>query len=291
MTNGRGKKNPDPEDLLWLLADRRNAGEEPSPESPAPSPYEEAPKEAPEEVPAEALATYRAGTLSEEEARQLESRIAASPKSRQRLAALGGVRLDEPPAEIRRRVLAAAPGSGTGRVSAPGRSWRWPAAAAAVLLAALALPFLLEEPGGSPLPPGLSFDVTVSGQPPTRSSTDSAPASGEAVPARPDTRVSFVAEPRGQAVDGLDFGLYGQRGETLQRLDGRPPVERRLGRGTAAFTAPAAALVGSEPGLYTVFLVVGREGDLPAELPAVGLEEDGRRQVYPHRIQLLPASS
>ena len=255
-----------PEDLLWELAGNEAYGGDREP------------------LTDERLRAYRAGKLDGEEARGIEEALAASPAGRRRLTELADVTLDAPPEAVRRRVLEAAPG---GAPPVPmNRRW-WLGAAAAVLMAAVLVPSLLDRS----LPEELVFDVTATGRPPARSRT----AADDGIPSLATTRVTIVVEPRTEARSGLDFGLYRVDGPRLKRLDLDPAVRRETGRGTVRFSALAQTLADTVPGDYEVFVAVGREGDLPAEL-AVASEADaadtlaanGRRRVYRQVIHLLP---
>jgi len=245
------------------------------------------------------LRAYREGDLPPRERRRVEERLAASAAARARLAELGGVSAVAPEA-VRRRVLAARPGAaGGGRRWRPAADLRFAAALAAGLAVAAVALWLARAPGPAPPIPEDAYEVTVQGLAGFRS----APGPGNGAPggpveALPETRVTLRVEPRGAPDPAVELALYRRLGERLLRVPEAAPVEVVEGRGAAAFSAPAAALVGPEPGLRTVFVVAGRRGELPAELAleragdgeaASLLAAGGTRFVRPVRLRVLPA--
>ncbi len=252
----------------------------------------EAEDEDPDEAaawPTEALlADYRAGRLPPEEEERLELAMARDRALRHRLLALAAVR-PVPAAEsaaiprVREAVLAAA----------------WPAprrglwAAAAALVAAAILPWLLLRDGQPPERPLPEYAVEVAGLAVER---DGAPTDGPGsavAQALPQTRVSIVATAEGEPVAGVDYGLYRQRGARLERLPTGGAIEIEARPEAVVLEAEAEDLVGEAPGTHTLFVVVARQGELPRGLVlATGegavqaLEDGGARRVLPVVIEL-----
>lgn len=254
----------EPDDLLWEISRRDEPAGSPPP-------------------PDEALAAYREGRVTDEEGERIEAQLADSPAARTRLAELAGVTAPAPPPAVRERVLARFPGRAPRH---PVRRWLAAAALAASLLLAVGYS-VLHRPG---LPAGLEYQVTASGIARERSA---GPAAGP-VEAYPETRVRLVIEPQGEALAEVDFGIYRERGPSLERLTPGGPLTLEIRRGAAVLTGPASSLVGDRPGTYDLYLVVARPGDLPAEhglepgadREAV-LEDGGRRRAYSVRLHLL----
>lgn len=274
------------EELLWEMG---RAGESAS----------GSPAESPAELPADdLLRAYREGALSPQEARRVEESLAASASARARLAELADVQPPPAPAEVRRRLLAALPAG-----ARPRRRLALPLAAG-LALAGLSL-WLAVRP--RPLPELRlhdAYQVTVEGLATQRSAPDSIvtlpPASSPAAGPRevlPRTRVTLRVEPRGEARSEVEMALYRRRGDRLVRLAAAPPITLVQSRGAAAFSAPAAALVGPEPGERSLYVVAGSSGGLPVQ---VGLAEagegeaerllaaGGRRFVQVVRLRILP---
>lgn len=271
----------------------------------------------------ETLRAWREGELDEAEARAVEAALAASPETRERLAARAGVEAEAPPPALRRRTLER---FGPSRDAGGQRWWKPVVALAASLVVALGLLQLFRTGDPEPLPGDLAFDVAVSGLADTRGTGTPAAgmetdAAAPPVAAHPETRLRFAVMPRGSAVADLDFGLYrllpaaAPSGEEVGRGDGNRRLERvadsdpaggratfRVDRGAATLSAPASELVGpligSKSARHTLYVVVARRGDLPPDRlevaegePAALLATDGRRLVYTRPIELLSPGS
>jgi hypothetical protein len=277
MTSDR--QDIDLEELLWQLSARQ--------EGSAPAPDDAA------------LRAYREGRLGPEAATAVERALAESRQGRERLAQLAEIEPEGPPAELRARILAQAPGR-AGLSAAPGRGrvlesavkflrrprGRWGLAlAATVLLATVAWRFFV--PAG--LPADLQFQVSASGLAEVRGEQH---VTGP-ISAGPDTVVTLTMEPVGQAVNRVDFALYRLRDRSLERVDTLPGVNREVYRGAARFSARAAMLAGPTPMPKNLFLVAARPGDLPdrfeladgADAEAT-LRGEHRRRVVRQEIQL-----
>lgn len=275
------------EELLWEVG--RAAGEE------------EAGRSGASAVADEALRAYREGALPGGEAARLEASLAGDAALRARLAELAGVEPPPPPAALRRRLLdAGAGGARRGR----GLAQRLALPLAASLALAVGGWWLAGRPqSASPLLGPDAYQVTVEGLAALRSSPGAGgPPSAASVPPEtravlPETRVRVRVEPRAVAAAGVEIGLYRRRGDRLERLPVAGPVTRIESRGAAELTAPAAALVGPEPGERS-FYVVAVAGALPPELRLAGAGEagieaalagGGRRFVRAVRLRVLPA--
>lgn len=243
-----------------------------------------------DEIPSvELLAAYREGRLPHDEAERLEARLADDPVARERLASLAGVPLPRPPERVRAAVLAAAPRRKVRRFPIPWQGW---AAAAGIVLAVAALPFVL--PGrhgeGRPLP---AYSVSITGLALERSRPM---ASDRSVEARPETRIEIDVAPEDRAVEGVDLALYRRVAGGVERLVEGPKLRQVENRGAAAFEGRAGDLVGPEPGERELLVVVARRGDLPDGLrlrpdedAAAALAGRGERRVYSLRVKLLPS--
>ena len=237
------------------------------------------------------LRAWREGRLPEAETEDVEARLSRSPSARARLRELAGLETGAPGplrAELRQRVLA-----GFGKPERR-RPQRWiPMAAAAALAASLIFAVIfLRAPSG--LPPGLAYDVSARGLAAERSTApDPADITGP-VQAYPDTPVWLEVSPQGAAEEDVEFGLYRVREGRLERIETGPSLTVETNRGAARFQALAEDLVGPRPGIRDVYVVVSREGDLPAggslrpgEDPRLRLAgEDGQRLVYTQSIQI-----
>lgn len=262
----------DDEELLWELS-RREEGEAPA------DPLDDA-----------ALAAWREGRLPEEEARSLETRLAADPAARARLLELAGLAASPPPAGIRARVLAAT----GGRPPARRVVRRW-AAAAALAAAALVATVGLRLFVPPRLPEDLRYEVTAHGLAERRAPG----AAATRLAAYPQTRVRVVVEPKGVSEAEVEFGLYRAAGGSLERLPAGEDVRLTARRGAAELSGAAAALAGGPPpGVYDLYLVVARPGDLPRRVrldagddPLARLARGGRRRVHPLRLELLSPPS
>lgn len=225
-----------PDDLLWDLP-RADADDD-------------------ERVPSDdRLRAWRAGRLSELEQRRTEWALARSGPARRRLVELSGVRLAEPPARVRRRVVGRRTPGEVVRANS-----RRVAVVAASLLVALAVSLVLRLTDTTPpveMPAGAAFDVAVLGQAVVRDTADTART-------RPDGTVRILVEPRGAAVAGLEFGLYVSRDGRLVRLGARDGVSVDSRRGAATLVADARALTGgARAGTHPFWVVVAPHGALP----------------------------
>ena len=231
------------------------------------------------------LRAFRDGALNDEEAREVETALAANWRARERLAAVAGVDLPAPDSALREAILdrsfPAAPVERSGR-------W-WPAAAAfaaaAMLATALSYP-LLRPPT---LPAQVDYQVSLTGLAAERSASEAR----ELVHAFPETRIRISVEPVGVSVDGLEIGLYRQRELRLQRLIPDDHLRLETYRGAGLFEAAAEDLVGLEHGIHSLYVVVAKRGDLPPEVvlkpgedPQEAIEKNSRRRAYARRIQV-----
>lgn len=230
------------------------------------------------EVPDDAsLHDYRAGHLETQAATRLEWRLSRSRRGRQRLAELAGVEPAAPSGTVRDRVL------GTAQARRSNR--RLPIFAAAAAMAAMVLLALwIGSPGSDPagLPAGLDFDVRLEGLAQVRGAETSTQAYA-------DTPVRISIEPKDLAVDGLQFRVYGRRGDSLVRLDNDTTVSVTAHRGAAEIVALSAAdLAGPEPGLHELYLLVSPQGELPAVVAtAEDLENLSSGRVYRRTLEII----
>lgn len=257
--------NRDPVDLLWELSQIDSSDLDAQADG--------------DRLSGEVLEAWRAGRLGAAEAARVEGVLAHDAAAREQLYRLGSVEQPSPPAGLRSRVMASVAADDQPPSSSRGPSLRgfisqFAALAAASLLALGA--YVLSQGGGlisgdgleSPiassvqLPADMEFDVGLEMLAETRSG-DSESNSGDAY-AR--TRVRIVIEPQEQAQAGLEFGLYRERGEVLERLLPGEEIRLETGRGTAVFEAPASALVGPEPGARDLLVAVAAVGNLPTAL-------------------------
>ncbi len=234
------------------------------------------------------LVAYREDRLSAAEAERIAGALASDPALRRRLIALGGMTRPQLSPRVREAVLAAA-----GTAPRPGlrprlsrRRAAWVgAAAAAALLAVAVLPWLLGRQGGTPARPLPEYAVEVSGLAAERDG----PRAGTTAAALAGTRVRIVATAEGEAVAGVEYGLYRQAGDRFERLPAGGPIRFDATAEAAVFEAEAAALVGRTPGRHTLWVVVARHGELPAgaELAAGGdLARGGSHRMMPVVIVL-----
>jgi hypothetical protein len=207
----------------------------------------------------EELRRYREASLAPDDERRLEELLATSPLARARLAELGGVAAPPAAERVRRRILGAVPAAARRRrrVALP--------LAAGLALTGLALWLALRQEAPPRASYADAYEVTVEGLAALRGQ----PGSWEVLP---DTRVRVRVEPRGEAASGVEFGLYRRQGARLVRLSAAPPVTLVESRGAVQFSAPAAALVGAEPGVRSFYVVAAPAGELP---PALGPADAG----------------
>ncbi len=218
--------------------------------------------------PDEQLTAYRDGRLPEGQARDLERVLAASAASRRRLTELGGVVIDSPPSHLRQEVLK--PERSGAKSQRP--SWRYWIAAAAVLAVAS---ILVVKLGGiapavdqprviAALQGGVTFDIQISALADRRSDATTNLALADSI-------VRVVMQQRGEALSGIDFGLYRLESGRLSRLAAADGLITQINRGAVEWRVIASALVGTSPGRHPFYLAVGPQGALPTEVtPAVG---------------------
>ncbi|MEM7355203.1 MAG: hypothetical protein AAF657_30615, partial [Acidobacteriota bacterium] len=133
------------------------------------------------------------------------------------------------------------------------------------------------------LPP---YEVTIAALTERR---DEAPSTTVAA-ALADSTVTIDAIVTQGAVAGVEVALYRAVGERLERLSVGGELRQMQRQGAVRFTAPASTLVGRQPGVYEILLVVGRHGRLPTAIdldpgvdPTAALAE---RRLQVHRLTL-----
>ncbi len=230
----------------------------------------------------EILESYRAGRLSEDEAREVERQLIADPANRRRLIELAGLAPPAAPEHIRRRLLSSTAGERTVRP----RRWLAGLAAAAAVVIAVGSGVLLWPPS-DPAPPEYTVEIAAfRGKRGLGESTLVAEA-------RAGTPVEIAAAVAEEAVGGVEVALYLADGAELSRIDDDVRVERRPRQGAVSFKAPASVLVGFEPGDYAIFVVIAWKDQLPdsgiaaGPDPAATLASGGRR-VHRLTLRLLP---
>lgn len=233
----------------------------------------------------ELLAAYRRGELPPEEQERLERRLARSSAARLKLLALAGPVAPARPGEaVRSQVLAS---FAAARRSRSRRLWGLAAAAALVLGAGL--PWLYRATR-APLP---AYHVLLSGgQAEVRGAGDGG--LRQEIRAFPEQEVGIRVAPEERREARMEIGLYRVEAGRLERLDGGGFTDGREG---AALSRPAAALAGTVPGRYPLYLAVARPGDLPEdgaaapggdpESLAAALAAGGRRQVSTFYLTIL----
>lgn len=236
--------------------------------------------------PDQTLQAYREGSLSEEETRRLEALLAENPAALERLAESGGITPPRPSPEIWKRVSSRIP-----RPARPlfrGHKWFVGAAALAAVLLLVVGFWFQSSPG---LPQELTYEVKMQGYSPVRAQA----ATAGLTQAYAEDEVRIDAVPRDNAMAGLDFGLYRERDVMLERIATEDGLHLETNRGEARFTALAADLVGSEPGEYTLFMVIAHRGGLPGsrrlepgQEPTAVLAAGPRKLVYSLPLKLLP---
>ncbi len=242
-------------------------------------------------VPDSTLRAYREGRLSEDEAGRVERQLVADPASRRRLEELAGVAPAAAPLAIRRRLLEDF-GEPTTRPRRA-RRWFWRLGLAAAAMVMLATGWLILRPRQEPLP---VYEVRIAALTERR---DQASA-GTFAEAYADSMVTIDATVTGRAVEDVEVGVYRVAGSRLERVE--DGVFRRQRRpeslGAVRFEAPAAGLVGEQPGDHEVFVVIAWRGRLPVAVmlrpgadPAVALAAGGRRQVHRLTLRLLAERS
>ncbi|ANM29813.1 hypothetical protein ABI59_09825 [Acidobacteria bacterium Mor1] len=181
----------------------------------------------------EDLEAFHRGSCDDVERERIENLLAASAEGRRRLAELSGIRDPQPGSHRSRRIASSGP-----------------ALVAAALIGALVLVglWVSRTADQDVWTPG-QFAVSLGGLAEVRSAASESEAF-------PDTllRVDVAAE------EGLsqrvDFGLYSRSGRSLVRLDGQLGIERRVTRDSAMFRGEASRFVGSQPGEYSLFVLV-----------------------------------
>ncbi|MEM7247446.1 MAG: hypothetical protein AAF533_19075 [Acidobacteriota bacterium] len=243
----------------------------------------------PPPVPSDAeLTAYRDGRLDDADRSRVEHALGNNIAARDRLVKLAG--LEEPPAELRGRILDGPDEATRFRPTAP--SWLLPglglAAAAAVILVVMN-PF--RDDAGRELPPGLVFDVRVEAAAAVRS-TDAPPTS---TPVLPSTSVSIYVEPPDRGTPGLEFGLYRVDGDRLRRVTESDGLQVEQAEGAAKLVVPARAIGGDIAGSHPFVVAIAREGVLPDErivADANRLDESLRDTdpllAYTHSITIAP---
>ena len=232
-------KDPESDDVVWQLP-RVGADDD------APPP------------PDSILEAYRAGQLSQQEEARVEWSLVGSRRGRERLAELGGVRLDRPSKVtfIRRPIITTI-------------------LAAAAVFAVVALLVL----GGGRTRTVPEFEIHAYGLAATRADRGGARAFA-------DGRVHVVVEPRGDEVPGLTFAAYRLEASELTRLAEPADVTIEINRGSAALAAAAERLVGREVGTRPFFVLVTNRSSLPArvavnaEAPEAALTRAAGGRVY-----------
>ncbi|MEM1178113.1 MAG: hypothetical protein AAGM22_07210 [Acidobacteriota bacterium] len=239
------------------------------------------------------LLAYRAGELEPETHRRLEARLAEDTDTRRRLARLAGV--VGPRSELRSRVFStlAAENQTDRRRKDRGskdRRGRYAgiAAAAAVLLA-LGLGVLLRDSSGPPLP---SYGWTVAGLVAERSAADGAPQGPAATSttAYPSTLLTLdAAVTEGEIVDGVVYALFRSTPLGAERVPDAS-LTRQATPGAVRIQGEATAMLGtSQPGTYTLVLVVARRSaDLPTPDRAAEDDPRGRWISLDASIELVP---
>jgi hypothetical protein len=238
------------------------------------------------------LAAFREGRLAPARQEEIEGLLLGSAVLRRRLAQLAEVGRAAPPAAVRERVLAAFDAElGAGR---QGRllAFRPRLKAFAGLLAAalLALALGLHFLGPASLPADLRYELRASGLRAERGE----PATAEPLRALPSTRVKLELIPD-RSVAEVELAIYRQRasGEARRlRLDKQWITAEN---GLIRVEAPAAELLGPEPGRGRLLLAIGAASrswpDLLTENedPAAALGGDAARLlVLPFEVALEP---
>jgi hypothetical protein len=213
--------------------------------------------------PDEILIAYREGRLAAEQRHEIERLLEGSVASRQRLTQLGGIAFDTPSQRVREEVL------GTSQVNTLRRSSRWAywVIAAAVLLAATLLTVRFgpwAPTDGKPvvlaaLQPGLTFDIQVSALADRRSEATT-------TVALPNSTVRVVMQQQGDALPGIEFGLYRLANGGLERLTEADGLVEQFSRGAVDWRVTASRLVDTTPGSHPFYLAVGPRGSLPSTL-------------------------
>ena len=237
----------------------------------------------------ERLRAYREGALSDEEVHELETLLAENADARERLAALSGVTLPKPSPRVREAVLRQTDGLRKPQSSGL-RIKPWIGALAASLMLALGLWFFHQTSQVPLFSKDMAWDVSVAGY----RSERGVEVGGWKVSAWPENEVTIHLTPRGSVTDWTSFALYRQSGQRLERLPAGSDLSVETARGSAAFSARAETLVGSEPGTRSLYVIVAHESNLPQFLPfspdanpQSALAKAGQRLIYPIQITVL----
>ncbi len=247
-------------------------------------------------VPDATLRAYRRGELGEDETRQVERLLVAYPANRRRLEELAGLAPVAAPAGLRRQVLEAATRGGAEPARRLRRPWPWRLAVAAAAVVVVAVGWLSSRT--PPLSVVPAYQVQIAALTDLRDAEPREPASpATAAEAFADSTVTITATAFESAVDGVEIGLYRAVSGRLERVPEGGRVERLERQGAVRIRAPAAELVGSEPGDHEVFVAIAG-GRLPAAMafapgsdPAATLAAGGRRQVHRLTLRLLAETS
>ena len=227
------------------------------------------------------LADYRQGHLEPETARNVESRLAADPRSRYVLARGTGESSAPPPsaappASVRDAVLASfQAASGTDAqvdpslapaptsvpaAPRPGRRMGWSLAAAAAFVLAVFSAQLFDRPVGG-LPP---FAVSVSTSEVRAATPPVVEGKERSVDVEPDEPFKITLSPTWQVEKGIDVGVFRRRGARLERIDDTSLVGRDVNEsvesGTFIVRQPGDVLDGADTGM--IWVVVGYQGAL-----------------------------
>ncbi len=234
------------------------------------------------------LEAYRNGDLTDAEASDVERLLVRNQANRRRLEAIAGATPADASNATRNRVLDAAIRSVP--LIPARRFWQPLVAAAAAVLLVVTLSWLVWQPTSSPPAYQVSLEALTDRR--------DAATPGLTAEAYVDSRVKITATVTEDAIDGVEVGLYRQLGQQLERLPigDRLKIEQR--RGVVVFSALASDLVGSELGVYEVFVGIAWRAELPVEIklepgddPAKVLAAGGKRQVHQLTLRLLAESS
>ena len=255
------------EELLWELADTM-------------------PDRKTRPIPPEILRAFRRGALSERERTRVEWILCRSSVARADLIQSLGEPIGMPPAWIG-EALRGEPTHRPGP-SRPLRRWLPMAAAAALVLLALVWLRPVPDPNeAASFRPATTYEVRIQGASEIRSDTT------ESV-AYPETRLRVWVEPIDRSGGPVQFALYREDSGVLRRIQRSDLLAERIERGAALFEARAAALLGSQPGRRSLFIVVSApEAPLPETVALDGLSPESRLEietggaVYARSIQVV----
>ncbi|MEM9385445.1 MAG: hypothetical protein AAGA68_10320 [Pseudomonadota bacterium] len=238
------------------------------------------------------LIAFREGALSSADQTQVERWLADNPAARARLAALSGVVADPAPTTVRERLLSADPAPPATPAAQPQASatrGRWALAAAALGIAVL-LPFLARQGAIEPWVGDSAFDVSVEALASTRAADRQTADAATPISAHADTQVTITVQAQGGAREGLEYAVF-RRDEGGRLAPINRGVEITPYRGAATLSAPARNLVGEQPGVRTLWVVIAEAGAMPSAARAAAPEEHlngPRSRAYRLQLQLLP---